>query len=162
MPEVRQPESERLRLRNSVKAIIIEHAALLAVRKRGDGGVFYVLPGGTQRPGETLAEALVREVREEVGAAVEVGRLIHVRDYIAGHHEFARQEPGLHRVEFWFECRLLERPGATLQTEPDRRQVGIEWLALRDLAACPLYPRALKDILLGARKDAAVYLGDVN
>jgi ADP-ribose pyrophosphatase YjhB (NUDIX family) len=162
VPEARQPAGEHLRLKNSVKAIVVEGGRLLVLKKKGVDRPFYVLPGGTQRPGETLADALVREVREEVGAAVKVGDLKHVRDYIARHHEFAREQAGLHRVEFWFECRLLERPGTVLQTEPDRRQVGVEWLAVQDLAACPLYPRALKDILLGERKDAPVYLGDVN
>jgi len=157
-----QPEPARLRLRNSVKAIIVEDGRLLVLKKRGKGAAFYVLPGGTQKPGETLPDALVREVREEVGAAVEVGNLKHVRDYIARHHEFHAEHAGLHRVEFWFECRLLEKPGTAAQTHPDRRQVSVEWLELCKLAGFPLYPRALKAILVGERKDAPVYLGDVN
>ncbi len=162
MPGARERQGGQPYLRNSVKAIIVEEGRLLVIRKRRGRDEYFVLPGGAQRPGEALDDALVREVREEVGAAVEVRGLKHVRDYVASHHEFARQSAGLHQVEFWFECRLLERPGAVAQSEPDRRQVGVEWLALSDLAERPLYPRVLKDILAGIHRNPPVYLGDVN
>ena len=162
MRKARPAEREDLYLRNSVKAIIVEGGRLLVVRKRRGRDEYCVLPGGAQRPGEKLADTLVREVREEVGATVQVGDLKHVRDYISSQHEFAGEDAGLHQVEFWFECRLLDRPGAVAQSEPDRRQIGVEWIALADLATCPLYRRTLVDILIGKHKNPPVYLGDVN
>ena len=46
--------------------------------KRGHepGAGLWSIPGGRIEPGETDAEALVREMFEETGLAVEVGRLI--------------------------------------------------------------------------------------
>jgi len=46
--------------------------------KRGHepGAGLWSIPGGRIEPGETDAEALVREMSEETGLAVEVGRLI--------------------------------------------------------------------------------------
>ncbi|MEV6275042.1 NUDIX domain-containing protein [Nocardia sp. NPDC051832] len=49
----------------SVAWLCVEDGRLLAVRTQGRDA-FY-LPGGKPEPGETLARALVREVREEVG-----------------------------------------------------------------------------------------------
>jgi 8-oxo-dGTP pyrophosphatase MutT (NUDIX family) len=104
----------------------------------------------------------VREVREETGALVEPGPLVQVRDYIGRNHELADLQPGVHDIDFYFRCRLLEPPGTREATETDKRQVGIEWVALADLEAADFYPRALIPILRGERPDAPVYLGDVN
>jgi 8-oxo-dGTP diphosphatase len=153
------PES---RLTTSAKAVIIEGGRLLTLVKRRGEHTYHVLPGGTQEPGESLAQAVVREVEEEVGARAEVLELLHVRDYVADHHEFAAQSAGLHDVELYFRCRLTEPVGARPQSHPDKRQIGVEWVELSRLAEADLYPRVLVPILTGRRKDAPVYLGDVN
>jgi 8-oxo-dGTP diphosphatase len=150
------------RLTTSAKAVIIEDGRLLTLRKRQGEHVFHVLPGGKQEPGETLSEALAREVEEEVGARAEALELLHVRDYVADHHEFAAGQPGLHKVEFYFRARLTEPVGSRPQSHPDRRQIGIDWVELAELEAADLYPRVLVPILTGRRPDAPLYLGDVN
>ena len=157
-----EPTRAQLRLRVSVKAIIIEDGRMLTIRKGGRGGESHVAPGGTHVAGETLAEGLEREVMEEIGARIEVGPLLHVRDYIGPLHEFAEVHRDQHRVEFWFRCRLLERPGSREATETDKRQIGVDWIALSDLESAAFYPRALIPILCGEQPDAPVYLGDVN
>ncbi|UGT60443.1 NUDIX hydrolase [Nocardia asteroides] len=53
----------------SVAWLCLRERKLLAVRTEGRDA-FY-LPGGKPEPGETLARALVREVREEVGVDLE-------------------------------------------------------------------------------------------
>ena len=74
-----------------------EHGRLLLIKRGHEPGAgLWSLPGGRIEPGETDAEALVREMREETGLAVEAGRLLgrvmrpagdgsilDIRDYVA-------------------------------------------------------------------------------
>ncbi|MDI6739140.1 MAG: NUDIX domain-containing protein [Candidatus Edwardsbacteria bacterium] len=69
-------------IRNSAKAVIINDCKLLVLEMRDEDGPWYALPGGGQQPGETLHAALVRECREEANAAVTIGELLFIREYI--------------------------------------------------------------------------------
>jgi 8-oxo-dGTP diphosphatase len=61
-----------------VGAVIKDGQGRLLLIKRGHapGAGLWSLPGGRIEPGETDAEALVREMREETGLVIEAGQLI--------------------------------------------------------------------------------------
>ena len=61
-----------------VGAIVADGQGRLLMIKRGHepGAGLWSIPGGRIEPGETDAEALVREMLEETGLTVEVGRLV--------------------------------------------------------------------------------------
>jgi len=61
--------------------LIWKEGKLLIARRPSEGmlGGLWEFPGGKQEPGETLQECLVREIREELDIAIEVGaRLVSV------------------------------------------------------------------------------------
>ena len=58
-------------------AVIFDDGAKVLVSRRVDSGWFN-LPGGGVEPDESVPEGLIREVREETGLDVEVGRLVGV------------------------------------------------------------------------------------
>ena len=69
--------------RVGVGAVMVHDGRVLLIRRgkeplRGR----WVVPGGTVEPGETLQDALVREVREETGLTVRPGEVILVFDRI--------------------------------------------------------------------------------
>ncbi|MFI9505011.1 NUDIX domain-containing protein [Nocardia sp. NPDC052566] len=68
----------------SVAWLCVENGRLLAVRTEGRDA-FY-LPGGKPEPGESLARALVREVREELGVDLEAHRITPVVTITAPAH----------------------------------------------------------------------------
>lgn len=71
-------------IRCSAKAIILHNGEILVNRCREEktGEIYYDLPGGGQHPFETMEEAVVREVLEETGYAVETGRFAAVAEEI--------------------------------------------------------------------------------
>ena len=151
------------RVRTAAKAIIIRDGRLLLNHCRDEQGDWYALPGGGQQPGETLAEALVRECREEISAEVEVVGLRFVRDYIAAHHDFSYLEEAQHQVEHLFECRVSEDYVPCSGPGPDSQQVGVVWLDREALARARVYPSTLRQLLEPeAAGPLPVYWGDVN
>lgn len=73
----------------AVGAIVLdaEGRVLLVRRARPPGAGLWTVPGGKLEPGETLAQAVAREVREETGLVVEVGALACVVERIGdGYH----------------------------------------------------------------------------
>jgi 8-oxo-dGTP diphosphatase len=146
-------------LRYAAKALIIEAGRLLCLRKEGEIGKYYVLPGGGQDPGELLTETLRRECLEELGAKAEVGRLRFVQEYVGDNHLFKDLHGKMHFVNLYFECRLLE-PVLTHPLSPDAGQVGLEWLDVDRLGEAAFFPRVLAGRLGPAEAGEIVYLGD--
>ncbi|MFX3648314.1 MAG: NUDIX domain-containing protein [Paenibacillus sp.] len=149
-------------IRNSAKAVIVQDGRLLVIRLEDQYGTAYVFPGGGQEKGEELKDAVARECLEEIGQAVNVGELLHIREYIGKNHEFAEWDADIHQVEFYFACSLID-PGATIfeGSNPDDHQVAVEWIALEELFKIRLYPKTIGELLLKA-DSSSIYLGDLN
>ncbi|SEF88155.1 ADP-ribose pyrophosphatase YjhB, NUDIX family [Caloramator fervidus] len=150
-------------IRNSAKAIIIKDGKLLCTKNKDDLGIFYLLPGGGQNKGESIIDALKREVKEETGAEIEVKDLKFVRDYIGKNHEFKELDKDFHQVEYMFICSLKGEINYNLAKEKDDYQIGLEWIDLKDLKNVRIYPKKLSEVI---KEDGSfentVYLGDVN
>ncbi|MDP8220464.1 MAG: NUDIX domain-containing protein [Candidatus Stygibacter frigidus] len=151
------------KIRNSIKAIIIENNRILTIKCHDHNGEFYVLPGGGQQLYELMRDALMRECREEINCEVEVGRLLYIREYLADNHEFAETDNGAHQIDFMFECKLKEGSIPQNGTEPDPWQESVEWLEISRLMEYKFYPQKLRKILMEDKNhDGKIYLGDIN
>jgi ADP-ribose pyrophosphatase YjhB (NUDIX family) len=97
-------------IRPGVSAVILGRDGVLLQQR--DDNRLWGLPGGAVDPGESVAQAVVREVREETGLEVEPIRVIGV--YSAPeHHQIVTYPDGnvIHYVSTAFECRIV---GGTL------------------------------------------------
>jgi 8-oxo-dGTP diphosphatase len=84
-----------------VGAVAVDAEQLLLIRRATDPGAgAWSLPGGRVEMGETLAEAVVRELQEETGLEA-------MCDQLLGWVE--RIGPGYHFVIFDFEVTVLDR-----------------------------------------------------
>jgi len=154
---------KKKKLRNSVKAVIIQDGKLLVLRKENGNGAYAVLPGGGQEHGETLRQALKREVLEEINARVKIGRLLHIREYFSEKHEYAAEDRDIHQVEFFFKCKLIDKYEPKNGHLPDPHQKEVVWVALDALDEAIFYPVTLRKILSDLKHDhSPVYLGECN
>ena len=63
-------------------AILIEEGQILLLEQRVSDRRSWSLPGGTLEVGESIAECLVREMREETGLTVSIDRLLYLCERI--------------------------------------------------------------------------------
>lgn len=111
------------RVHTRVTGICVEDDRVLLLDQDTDGPRRWSLPGGKLEPGETLAEALVREMREETGAEVEVGRLLYLCDHVAAHV-----------VHITFEVRRVGGQIGAVAEGADTRPIrGVQFVRLADL-----------------------------
>lgn len=150
----------------AVSALIVHDDCLILVKKQYDAGVSYILPSGRQEGGETLEQALKREVWEETGQVVHVGNLLWVREYIGKHHEHAETDSQIHIVDHLFRCSLQESGRSLHPVVPDRDQLGAEWVAVDRFPGYRFFPRTLVPTIIelarGRETPPRIYVGDVN
>ena len=97
---------------NVVAAIIVKDGEIFATQRGyGDYKDWWEFPGGKIEPGETPEEALVREIREELHAELEVGSLIDTVEY---------DYPKFHMVMRCYLCRLISEEIELVEHEAAR------------------------------------------
>jgi ADP-ribose pyrophosphatase YjhB (NUDIX family) len=105
---VLEPDWERaLGVRSSVSAVIFDRRGRLLLQQRSDGGQ-WGLPGGAVEIGESVHDAVIREVREETGLRVAVRRLVGV--YSDPGLQVVRYPDGnvWHYISVCFECAVRD------------------------------------------------------
>jgi ADP-ribose pyrophosphatase YjhB (NUDIX family) len=111
----------------AVSAFIQDEQGRVLMIRRTDNGL-YSIPGGQVEPGETLTQAILREVKEETGVDVDVIGLIGV--YSNPHHVIA-YDNGEVRQEFSI-CFRARPTGGALHTSSESSEV--HWLNRSQLA----------------------------
>ena len=151
--------------RYSIKAIIIKDDKFLVEQVDQGRGIFYKLPGGGHHFGETIHEALHRELQEELGIDAEIGTLLFIRDYLAKNHDMEFDDSNFQQTELMFLCNVKDFSNLGRGTEPDKNQV-ICWKSIEELEQIKFYPQKLvpylKDIKKLKGQKETIYLGDVN
>ena len=138
-----------LGVRPSVSAVIFDRRGRLLLQQRSDGGQ-WGLPGGSVEIGESIADAVVREVREETGLTVKPRRIIGV--YSEPKWQVVRYPDGnvWHYVSVCFDCVVR---GGELTTCDET--LALEYFPLRKLPSTLLSNHRVRIRDARARRAAA-------
>lgn len=128
-PDAPAPNS----LRVAVSAYVRDDQARLLMIRRTDNDL-YAIPGGGQEAGETVTQAVIREVNEETGIDIEIVGLIGI--YSNPAHVIA-YDNGEVRQEFSI-CFRGRPTGGELRTSEESSEV--HWATRDDLANLNIHP----------------------
>jgi 8-oxo-dGTP diphosphatase len=109
-----------------VAAIVEDHGRYFVTRRLKGGHLegLWEFPGGKIEPGESLADGLRRELKEELGTAVEIGA-----EVFTVTHDYADRSVELH----FLSCTFLHAPVALLGQE-------MRWVQREDLSSLKFPP----------------------
>ena len=138
MPQ-RHPPTHRV----GAFAIIRDETGRVLLSRRADSG-WWNLPGGGVEPHESVEEGIIREVREETGLEVDVGRLIGVYS-----------KPQKHEVVLTFECHI--KGGTIITTEEADHH---EWFAPEALPSDQFLPKHRERVDDALRNQLAAFVRD--
>lgn len=137
------------RMRKAARAIIINGDNIVVTHRNKFGMEYYILPGGGVDLGETLEEALLRELDEEACVQVANPRLVFTEE--AG-------EP--YGTQYVFLCEYV---GGEPALHPDSQEAKIHamghnlyepmWLTLQEFATINLRSESLKQAILEGIKN---------
>lgn len=124
----------KLSFRPSVYGVIMRKGKVL-LSKQWDG---YDFPGGGMELGETIAQALAREVREETGLRIVARNLLTVRNSF---FKYRDEEVYVQSILMYYACRIT---GGTLSTkyfDKDEKNYAsmAEWIDIRNVGRLKFY-----------------------
>jgi ADP-ribose pyrophosphatase YjhB (NUDIX family) len=140
-------ENEVWKPRVTVAAIIEENGRFLVVEELDAGQRVFNQPAGHLEPGETLTEAVIREVREETARSF-------IPEALVGLYRWVHPRKGLTFLRATF-CGQTGRADSGSELDPDI--IDTHWMSREELAArpeslrSPLVLRGIDDYLAGRR-----------
>ncbi|MBQ2667289.1 MAG: NUDIX hydrolase [Clostridia bacterium] len=130
-----------------VAGVCIQNGCVLLQKPTNDDG--YAFPGGHVEFGETNAETLIREFKEEIGADVRVGNLRWVAEVF-----FPWGEKPCHQICLYYDVEIVDdhtpRRGVfTAQEKLEGRNFTINfyWVPLKETEDLLIYPEQTKALL---------------
>jgi len=123
--------------------IVIKDGKILVMHRIRNGEEFYVLPGGGVEIGETVEEAVVRELLEETTLQIKIDRLLYHHIYDNGSEQF------------FYLCDYISGDPQLGDSE-EAREMEVSninfykpiWYETEDLPLLLLYPIEIRDLII--------------
>jgi 8-oxo-dGTP pyrophosphatase MutT (NUDIX family) len=134
------------------------HLRAAAIIRRGgsvllhclEGDDFWSLPGGRVEPGEAAAEAVIRELQEELGISARVEHLSLLVENFFTHSEANHHEVGLY-FSVHVDSSVLPEDCMTFEGREKFKKLLFRWFPISAIAKLDVRPAILKEHLMQGR-----------
>lgn len=124
-------------------AILIDQDRVLLHRNERDA--FWALPGGRVKVLESTEQAVVREMKEELGVKVEIGRKLWFTENF-----FTYEGQSFHEIATYYLVKLADQESIPKGTEPfwgweGEQKLIYQWFPVEYLDKMEVYPKFLRE-----------------
>jgi len=129
-----------------VRAIIVRDGKIILIKRTKSDSTYWVFPGGGVEAGETKQQALIREVKEELGLDIAVKDLLISRP--SAHPETSNS------TEYFFIAEIIGGQlgaGTGPEYNPESNYQGsyeLEWVKILVLSKINLRPIEIRDLVV--------------
>ncbi len=137
-------------IENIARAVICHNGKILLCQAKGKS--HYFLPGGHVEMGETIHQALRREIEEELGEQVRIQQFMGVVENFYGSKVAPR-----HEINYLFATELENMVVASRE-----KHLHFVWVKVERLHETPLLPFPVKELLLDWWNNQKIFWSAVN
>ncbi len=144
---------EILKPRVRVAGILIENDRILLIEHLKKNKRYWLVPGGGVDWGESTAEALIREYKEETNLDIDVDKFLFLSETIA-------PDKQKHVINLYFQVRVLKNSIEDMRIGNEKNLMDLRFITKEEIEEIKLYPNIkeqLKQLL--NKEEITPYLG---
>ncbi len=144
---------DTVRPRVRVAGILIENDSILLIEHSKNDKKYWLVPGGGVDWGESTAESLIREYKEETNLDIEVESFLFISETIAPDNK-------KHVINLYFKIRRKHGSDAAMKLGDESMLTDLKFVTKEDIREIKLYPNIKEQLVqLLDGKEIKPYLG---
>ena len=145
--------AEKIRPRVRVSGILIEDDRILLIEHTKNNRKYWLVPGGGVDWGESAAEALIREFKEETSLDIEVEKFLFISETIA-------PDKQKHVINLYFKIKKAENSSNIMKLGEEEMLTDLRFIPEDEIKNIKLYPNIKEKLIkLLNKENIEPYLG---
>ena len=132
--------TEKIRPRVRVAGILIEDDRILLIEHTKNNKKYWLVPGGGVDWGESAAEALIREFKEETSLDIEVEKFLFISETIA-------PDKQKHVINLYFKIKKVENSSNIMKLGEEKILTDLRFIPEDEIKNIKLYPNIKEKLI---------------
>ena len=132
--------TEKIRPRVRVAGILIEDDRILLIEHTKNNRKYWLVPGGGVDWGESAAEALIREFKEETSLDIEVEKFLFISETIA-------PDKQKHVINLYFKIKKAENSSNIMKLGEEEMLTDLRFIPEDEIKNIKLYPNIKEKLI---------------